>query len=178
MWGRTEMLRATKVALALTIFISGFICTLAQDRALISGDVQDRQDTPISGARVVLRNDSLRIERSTTTNSDGFYFFAEVVPAEGYVVTTTGPGLTFAPASVKFDVEVGEARHILPSFVAEKLPAPVSGLPRGGQSPVALDSQASYPNRGFVLLPIAWLIERKVATAARPIAVRSIGNSL
>lgn len=172
------MLRATKVALALAIVVSTPVIILAQDRALITGDVDDRQDTPISGVQVVLRNDSLRIERSTTTNSDGFYFFADVVPAEGYVVTTSGPGLTFAPASVKFDVEVGEARHILPSFVAEKLPAPVSSLQRRGQSPVALDSQASYPNRGFDRLPIAWLVERKVVTAARPFAVRGIGNSL
>ncbi|HWS96167.1 MAG TPA: carboxypeptidase regulatory-like domain-containing protein [Candidatus Methylomirabilis sp.] len=172
------MLRATKVALALAIVVSTPVIILAQDRALITGDVEDRQDTPVSGVQVFLRNDSLRIERSTTTNSDGYYFFAEVVPAEGYVVTTTGPGFTFAPASVKFDIEVGEARHILPSFVAEKLSAPVSGLQRHGQSPMALDSQASYPNRRSALLPIAWLVEGKVVTAARPFAVRGIGNSL
>ena len=172
------MLRATKVALALAIVVSTPVIILAQDRALITGDVEDRQDAPISGVQVVLRNDSLRIERSTTTNSDGFYFFAEVVPAEGYIVTTTGPGFTFAPASVKFDVEVGEARHILPSFVAEKLPAPVSGIQRRGRSPVALGSQASHSNRGFALLPIAQLVERKVVTAPRPFAVCGIGNSL
>jgi|SRR5271157_1749494 len=174
------MLRATKVVLSIAIFVSTSVCVFAQDRALITGDVEDRQDTPISGVQVVLRNDSLRIERSTTTNSDGLYFFAEVVPAEGYVITTTGSGLTFAPASVKFDVEVGEARHILPSFIAEKPPAPVSSLQRRGQSPVALDSQASYPNHNHesAPLPIAWLVERKVVTAARPSAVCGIGNSL
>src|SRR3974390_2242028 len=134
MWGRTEMLRATKVALALTIFVSAFICTLAQDRALISGDVQDRQDTPISGAKVVLRNDSLRVARTTTTNSDGLYFFAEVVPAEGYVMSASAPGMSFAPQSVKFGVEGGEPRHVLPSFVGDKAPVPVSRLQRQSQS--------------------------------------------
>jgi carboxypeptidase family protein len=172
------MLRATKVVLALAIVVSTPVIILAQDRALISGDVQDRQDTPISGVHVVLRNESLRIERSTTTNSDGLYFFAEVVPAEGYVITTTGSGLTFAPASVKFDVEVGEARHILPSFIAEKPPSPVSSLQRRGQSPVARDSQASYLIRGCAPLPTAWLAERKGLMAARPFVARGIGNSL
>ena len=172
------MRRATKVVLALAIVVSTPVIILAQDRALISGDVEDRQDTPISGVQVVLRNDSLRIERSTTTNSDGLYFFAEVVPAEGYVITTTGSGLTFAPASVKFDVEVGEARHILPSFVAEKSPAPVSSLQPRGQSPGVIDSQASDAYRGCAPLSTAWLVERKSLMAARPSAVRGIGTSL
>ncbi len=122
------MLRATQVVLVLALFLSASVFTLAQDRALISGDVEDRQDTPISGTQVVLRNASLRIERTTTTNSDGLYFFAEVVPAEGYVITATYAGLAFLPASVKFDVEVGETRHLLPSFVGEKAPTPVSRL--------------------------------------------------
>ena len=177
MWGRTEMLRATKVALALTIFVSAFICTLAQDRALISGDVQDRQDTPISGAKVVLRNDSLRIERSTTTNSDGLYFFAEVVPAEGYVITSTAPGLTFSPASVKFDVEVGETRHILPSFVGDKLPATVSSLQLRGRLPAVFNSLAPHANRAADSVPIAWLVGRTVLAVARPYSVRSTVTS-
>src|SRR5271166_5415681 len=102
--------------------------SLAQDKALISGDAEDQQDVPVSGVQVTLQNPSLRVERTTTTNSDGYYFFAEVSPAEGYVITASAPGLTFAPQSVKFDVEVGETRHILPSFLAGKRGAPVSSL--------------------------------------------------
>ncbi len=124
------MHRATILAIVL---VAGSALSLAQDRALISGDAEDKQDTPISGARVTLRNESLRVERTTTTNSDGLYFFAEVVPAEGYVITADAAGLAFLPQSVKFDVEVGETRHLLPSFIADKLPTPVSGLRRGTQ---------------------------------------------
>lgn len=169
------MLRATEVVLAIAIFVSGSVHSLAQDRALISGDVEDRQDTPISGAQVVLRNDSLRIERFTTTNSDGLYFFAEVVPAEGYVVSTTSSGLAFAPASVRFDVQVGETRHILPSFIGQKSPSPVSSLRRHGLSPVAFDDQASNADRATNSVPTAWRVDRKVLTAARASAVRGIG---
>jgi hypothetical protein len=100
--------------------------SFAQDRALISGDAADNQDTPVAGVQIRLVNESLRLERSTTTNSDGLYFFAEVVPAEGYVIEATAPGMSFAPPRVKFDVQVGETRHVLPSFITEKTPAPNS----------------------------------------------------
>jgi len=119
------MRRATILIL---FILASWLFSVAQDKALISGDAEDKQDTPVSGVRVTLRNESLRIERTTTTNSDGLYFFAEVVPAEGYVITAEAPGMEFAPSSVKFEVEVGETRHILPSFIAATLPAPVSSL--------------------------------------------------
>ena len=125
------MKRATILVAAVT-FLS--VCSLAQDRSLISGDSEDKQDTPVPGVKITLRNESLRVDRTTTTNSDGLYFFAEVVPAEGYVMTASAPGMDFAPQSVKFDVEVGETRHVLPSFVGDKAAVPVSSLQRRGQS--------------------------------------------
>ena len=113
------------------LFYVSFLSTclaagLAQDRALISGDSEDSQDVPVAGVQVTLKNASLRVERTTTTNADGYYFFAEVSPAEGYVITASAPGMTFAPQSVTFDVQVGETRHILPSFVVGKAPSTAS----------------------------------------------------
>jgi hypothetical protein len=119
------MRRATFFAFVL---IAASSLSLAQDRALISGDAEDKQDTPVPGVRIILRNDSLRIERTTITNSDGLYFFAEVTPADGYVVAADAAGMEFAPQSLKFEVEVGETRHILPSFIGDKAPVPVSSL--------------------------------------------------
>jgi hypothetical protein len=119
------MRRASILAVLLAI---ASCCSLAQDRALISGDAEDKQDIPVPGVRVTLRNESLRIDRTTTTNSDGLYFFAEVAPAEGYVISAEAPGMQFAPQSVKFNVEVGETRHILPSFIVDKLTVPTSSL--------------------------------------------------
>ena len=123
-----------------TCWLFAAAISFAQDRALISGDVEDNQDTPISGVQITLRNDSLRIERTATSNSDGLYFFAEVVPAEGYVISATASGMSFAPRGVKFDVQVGETRHILPSLIAAKPPAPVSRLQCRGQSDLACQS--------------------------------------
>jgi hypothetical protein len=112
----------------IVVVISATLASLAQDRALISGDAEDNQDTPVAGVQVTLRNPSLRVERTTTTNSDGYYFFAEVAPAEGYEITASEAGMNFAPQSVKFDVEVGETRHILPSFLGNKTASPTAGL--------------------------------------------------
>ena len=114
-------------AIILAFFlIAAAASSLSQDRALITGDAEDNQDTPVSGVRITLHNDELRTDRTTTTNSDGLYFFAEVTPAEGYVITADAPGMNFAPKSVKFNVEVGETRHLLPSFIAEKQTVPIS----------------------------------------------------
>jgi hypothetical protein len=119
------MKRATILVVVLT---SVSLYSVAQDRALISGDAEDNQDTPVAGVQVTLRNPSLRVERTTSTNSDGYYFFAEVTPAEGYEITASEAGMSFAPQTVKFDVEVGETRHILPSFLGNKAASPTAGL--------------------------------------------------
>ena len=119
------MRRAT-ILVCFLIASSAF--SLSQDRALITGDAEDTQDIPVPGVRVTLRNDSLRVDRSTTTNSDGLYFFAEVAPAEGYVIAGEMPGMVIAPKSVRFDVQVGETRHLLPSFIAQKQATPESNL--------------------------------------------------
>ena len=124
------MRRATVLALVL---LAASSLSFAQDRALISGDAEDNQDTPVAGVRVTLRNDSLRIVRTTVTNSDGLYFFAEVAPADGYVISAEAQGMEFSPQNVKFEVEVGETRHILPPFIGGKTSVPVSGLHYRGQ---------------------------------------------
>src|SRR5271165_2057041 len=63
-WSLPSMRHATILVLVL---LAGSLSSLAQDRALITGDAEDKQDTPVPDVRIVLRNDSLRIERSTTT---------------------------------------------------------------------------------------------------------------
>src|ERR1039457_2688017 len=112
--GGLELIGMRRATVFAFVLFAASCLTFAQDRALISGDAEDKQDTPVPGVRVTLSNESLRIERTTTTNSDGLYFFAEVAPADGYVITADAPGMDFAPQSVKFEVQVGETRHILP----------------------------------------------------------------
>lgn len=115
------MNRAAAVLIGFLVAVAG--CCIAQDRALLSGDAEDKQDNPIAGVLVVLSNPELGIERKATTNSDGYYAFAEVVPGEGYIISVTAPGYTFAPQRVKFDIAVGDTRRILPLFVGEPVTA-------------------------------------------------------
>jgi hypothetical protein len=149
--------------------------SLGQDRALISGDAEDQQDIPVPGVQVTLSNESLRVERTTVTNSDGLYFFAEVFPAEGYVISASARGMTFAPQKVRFDVEVGETRHILPSFIVDKAPAPVSSLQRRGRSDWTYQSQLidaqsvispGSPSPAGTVLPVTFVV-------AHPIGAKS-----
>jgi len=116
---------------------------------LISGDAEDKLDTPVPDVKVTLRNESLRIERTTTTNSDGLYFFAEVAPADGYIISAEAPGMAFAPQRVTFEVQVGETRHLLPSFIGEKLAVPVSRLrdrrPSSSPSPTVILGKGVLP---------------------------------
>ena len=133
--GGLELIGMRRATVFAFVLIAASSLSFAQDRALISGDAEDKQDTPVPGVRVTLRNESLRIERTTTTNSDGLYFFAEVAPADGYVMTAEAPGIEFAPQSVQFEVQVGETRHILPSFIGEKTPVSKLRNRRRAESP-------------------------------------------
>jgi hypothetical protein len=92
----------------------------AQDKAVLMGDAQDHREKPIPGLKITLRNEALRIDRSTLTDADGLYFFADVTPAEGYIIAVDSPGVKFALSSLPaFNVEVGEQRRVLPPFMEE-----------------------------------------------------------
>ena len=159
------MRRATVFAFVL---IAASSLSLAQDRALISGDAEDKQDTPVPGVRITLRNDSLRVERTAITNSDGLYFFAEVTPAEGYVIAAEAAGMEFAPQSVTFVVEVGETRHILPSFIGDKAPVPISNL-RNAHNSSSHDRAPQLSGSRYPDTRSAWL---KAGAPAPPTAKR------
>jgi hypothetical protein len=138
------MKRAILVAVCL---LAATVCTFGQERALISGGAEDNQDAPIEGVEITLSNDSLgpKATRTTHTNSDGLYFFPEVVPLQGYTIEVKKSGLSFSPPNVQFDVEVGETRHVLPSFIATGSPAAPQAQSRWqGQSNVTNPALLSF----------------------------------
>jgi hypothetical protein len=108
------------------------VAARAQDKALITGDVVNAQDQPMAGVRVTLQNDELGVKRTFTTDNDGTYFFASVGPADGYriIAVTDAPSVKFSPAEVPINVQVGEQRYVLPSFIEEPPAAPASSLVR------------------------------------------------
>ena len=153
------MKRATFLAVYLFVVV---LDSQAQDRALISGDVSDKQDTPIPGVQVTLRNESLRVERVTSTNADGLYFFAEVVPAEGYVTEASAPGMSFAPHGVRFEVQVGETRHLLPSFIGEKVASPTASSQALTLPSLVIRLCRLQAQHAIALLSISWIDHSEV----------------
>src|SRR5208283_3903673 len=150
------------------------VCALAQEKALITGDVEDQQDRPVAGTLLHLRNKALRVDRKTTTDSGGIFFFSDVSAADGYVMTAEAPWPKFAPESQKFVVQVGEQLQMLPPFVKQVGPrsslSPAStrayyagnaGVPSGATIPMP----ASFHNSRARLLLTAF--EETVQTPAQ-----------
>ena len=78
--------------LLVTAFILLFPCLVSAqiDTGSVVGIVSDPSGAAIPGATVTLSNEESGVSRSVTTNSDGEYQFAAVIPGT-YSVQATGP---------------------------------------------------------------------------------------
>jgi hypothetical protein len=73
----------------------------------ISGSVRDGSGAPISGAEVIIANESRGIRRQSVANEAGAFYAGSLTPASGYAVTINKAG--FAPyQSSSFDLLVGQ----------------------------------------------------------------------
>jgi hypothetical protein len=70
-----------------------------QDVAGMAGEVTDQSGAEVPGAVVTLRNPSTGAKYTQTTNSVGYYRFADIPPGQGYEATFTAKG--FSPEEVK-----------------------------------------------------------------------------
>ncbi len=76
--------------LLLTILIPAALFA-QRDTASIAGQIRDTSKSSIPAARISVRDASRNIERTATSNPDGFYVFT-ALPAGGYSVTVTAQG--------------------------------------------------------------------------------------
>src|SRR3974390_1455722 len=114
-------------ALLLVAAVATAVPALAQDKAIIEGDVAkvvNGQGVPINGVVLKLQNKSLQNEsqgflRSYSSDSEGLYYFFDLTPSDNYVISATAdPSLQCwfpSPdgtkyAAQKFSVNVGEDR--------------------------------------------------------------------
>ena len=67
------------------------------DRGSIQGTVTDQQGATVPRAKVVVKNVNTNIEVNLSTNSDGFYLAAELVPGK-YSVRVSAQG--FSPLDI------------------------------------------------------------------------------
>src|SRR5215510_5990051 len=75
-------------ALSLAISLTGFA---QSDNTQISGFVKDQAGGAISGAKVTIRSETKSLERSATTNSEG-YFVITTLPPDFYGITVEANG--------------------------------------------------------------------------------------
>ncbi|MDQ3748068.1 MAG: carboxypeptidase-like regulatory domain-containing protein, partial [Acidobacteriota bacterium] len=85
----------TLVFLTFAVFVLGVVGAQAQTAsATLNGTVSDENGAVVAGANVVVVNNATGLQRTATTNSEG-YFVVPLLPTGEYTVTLERDG--FAP---------------------------------------------------------------------------------
>ncbi len=114
--------------LAFMLICAGLAFSATQN-AVIYGTVYNSGGNAMPNVTVQLENRALGFSRTTTTGSDGSYNFAEVPPADGYMVTAKqGPKTLDVRAGIT--VNVGDERVILPPLTEQIVAATGPSAPR------------------------------------------------
>jgi hypothetical protein len=115
--------------LTLVVCLGASISAIAQsDNAQISGFVKDSAGAVVAGAKVVAKSQAKSVERSATTNDQGYYIIPNL-PPDVYTITVEQTGfkrLTVADkkvdpniaATVDFSLDVGQVTEVV-SVVAQ-----------------------------------------------------------
>ena len=72
---------------ALLMMAASALLFAATQNAVLYGVVYDAAGNPAAGVNVSLENSAIGMARTTVTDSDGSYNFAEVPPAENYTLS-------------------------------------------------------------------------------------------
>lgn len=95
------------------IFACLFLCVAAMAQlptSTLNGTVMDPQGAAVANSKVILTNQGTGVSRDTTTDTQGFYTFANVPPSE-YTLRVEAP--SFAVSEVKdIRLEVGRASTV------------------------------------------------------------------
>src|SRR5688500_12334300 len=102
----TRLLPRKLLVTVLVLLLASLLVAAQQNRGSLRGTITDELAAVIVGANVVL-TDANGLQKKTTTNAEGIYTYAGLVPGK-YTLTATAPG--FAPSESK-DVDVTGARQ-------------------------------------------------------------------
>ena len=83
---------AVVIVAALLILVGAPALFAATQNAVLYGTVYDAAGNPAAGVTVALDNPAIGFARTTSTDTDGSYNFAEVPPAENYDLSATRAG--------------------------------------------------------------------------------------
>ena len=100
----TRLLPRKLLVTVLVLLLASLLVAAQQNRGSLRGTITDELAAVIVGANVVL-TDANGLQKKTTTNAEGIYTYAALVPGK-YSLTATAPG--FAPSESKeIDVTAG-----------------------------------------------------------------------
>src|ERR1700704_34164 len=93
------------VSVAIVLLLTSAVPSQAQVAgATLTGTITDSSGGEVPNAQVVIKDMSTGVERTVTTNKDGFYIAANLLPAE-YKVTVSAPGFnTEIKTGIKLNV--------------------------------------------------------------------------
>ena len=111
---------------ALLMMAASPLLFAATQNAVLYGVVYDAAGNPAAGVSVSLENSAIGMARTTVTDSDGSYNFAEVPPAENYTLSAKR-GDRKVDLRSGITVNVGDERVILPPL--KELPVATAANP-------------------------------------------------
>src|SRR5438552_3277122 len=103
---KNGLLIVSTIIVSFVLFQSAFG---QQDYGQLNGTVKDPNGAVVSGATVKALNTATGVEKTTTTNSDGYYLFTGMLPAE-YSITVSASN--FKAFTTKAQVSVGGTRTV------------------------------------------------------------------
>jgi carboxypeptidase family protein/TonB-dependent receptor-like protein len=83
--------RAGSLLLVLSLFLVGSQAAAQTTVSTIEGTIKDAKEAVVAGAQIVVKSAALGIERTTTTDANGFYRVT-ALPAGNYTLTVTRTG--------------------------------------------------------------------------------------
>ena len=97
-------LKASYILIVLVTLVSfSSVVFGQQDSGQLNGTVRDPNDAVVAGATVKATSSSTGVVKTTTTNSEGYYVIANLIPG-GYKMTISGSGFKDATATTQVSV--------------------------------------------------------------------------
>src|SRR6185369_9001756 len=96
-------MRTTRIAVALCFALICCLPAVAQTTSTIEGTVKDPTGAVLPGAEVKATSPSLAIERTTTTNEEGFYRITALA-AGNYTLTVSARGFANSTQNIELTI--------------------------------------------------------------------------
>ncbi len=122
--------RVVLLTVGLLVFLGG-VPGWATQNATVTGFVRDeRTDSAISGATVVLWSASTSFKQEKTSDADGGYTFNEVPPSDDYILQVSKNGYDPFVRDTLIEVKVADYKVLLPDARLKPVPAPAPPPPK------------------------------------------------